>query len=258
MCGPVEMAVAMGSLQALQVYGDTQRANAQVAAQEQMARNAYRNANEQMSALESQKNRAASSAVEKMTQDQLRAAQAASAARVSAGEAGIAGVGVNRIVGDIGQQLGQEGAITQRNLLMEQSNISAQQEGVQLGLEADIRKYQTPVDGPTPLGSILKIGMGALGGYNMATTMGLGSGLAMDTAGEVVSKDMSGWDFIKSYFTDSPEYVPVSKQFAAQLARGGEKITQAEGQLQFQRQVTGVMQNQYNTYNDFMTDYRKR
>lgn len=135
-------------MQALQIYGEHQSAKAQVAAQEQMANNAFRTANNQMSALESQRNRLSSQTIEKVTAEQLRAAQAASSARVSAGEAGITGVGVNRIVSDIGQQLGRNTAIEQSNLLINQANIASQQENVQLGLEQQIKQYQTPVKAP--------------------------------------------------------------------------------------------------------------
>jgi hypothetical protein len=186
-------------LSALQVYGQVETAKGQVAAQENAAKGAYRNANSQQSALNSQRVIASQQAVEKITKDQLGAAQAASAARVSAGEAGISGVGINRIVGDIGQQLGQETAVTQTNLLRQQSSLGAQSESVQMGLEDQIKGLQVE-RGPSPLEAALSIGMGAFSGGQTGAAMGYGSGFALDGAGQIVQQNLTGMGFLGSLF----------------------------------------------------------
>ena len=247
MCGPVEMAVLSGGLSALQIYGEYQGAKAQVAAQEQTARNAYRAANAQMSALQTQRNQVAAQAVEKVTQDQLRAAQAVSAARVSAGEAGIAGVGVNRIVGDVGQQLGQEQAITQRNLMLEQGNIAAREENIQLGLADTIRQAQTPVKAPGLLDSALRIGMGAFGGYQAAGAMGLGSGFGVNAAGQLVEGvNPTLIQIGKGIVGAEGGITPITAAQAGAFKAAGTETIRQQATLNFQKQISDNLTTKFN------------
>jgi hypothetical protein len=242
MCSPIA-AIGAG-ISALQVYGQVETAKGQVAAQEQAAKGAYRNANSQQSALNSQRVIASQQAVEKITKDQLGAAQAASAARVSAGEAGISGVGINRIVGDIGQQLGQETAVTQTNLLRQQSSLGAKSESVQMGLEDTIKGLQVE-RGPSPLEAALTIGMGAYSGGQMGTAMGYGSGVAMNGAGQVVQQNLTGMDFFKSALGYG-EFSPITGQQAGEIGKSIGTTDYMNVLLNGERQQTNSMKQKYN------------
>jgi hypothetical protein len=231
-------------LSALQVYGQVETAKGQVAAQENAAKGAYRNANSQQSALNSQRVIASQQAVEKITKDQLGAAQAASAARVSAGEAGISGVGVNRIVGDIGQQLGQETAVTQTNLLRQQSSLGSQSESIQMGLEDQIKSLQVE-RGPSPLEAALSIGMGAFSGGQTGAAMGYGSGVAMNGAGQVVQQNLTGMDFFKS-IVGYGDYTPLTSPQAVAVNKSIGTTDYMNVLLNGERQQTNSMKQKYN------------
>ena len=148
MCNPIAIGAIMAATTAVQIVGEEKRARDQVKFQEAQAKVATKNANQQQSALQTQASQLGSQAAEEAQANMLQEAQQISAVRASAGEAGVTGIGVNRLVGDVAQQYNMNQGIADRNFENQIGQIRSNQEGVQSGLESSLNQARQKVAAP--------------------------------------------------------------------------------------------------------------
>lgn len=195
MCNPIAIGAIMAATTAVQIVGEEKRARDQVKFQEAQAKAATKNANQQQSALQTQASQLSSQAAEEAQANMLQEAQQISAVRASAGEAGITGIGVNRLVGDVAQQYNTNQGIADRNFENQIGQIRSNQEGVQSGLESTLNQARQKVAAPGLLDSALRIGSSFVGGYAG------GAGMAAPAAADAASSSGGGlFDSLKGLF----------------------------------------------------------
>lgn len=195
MCNPIAIGAIMAATTAVQIVGEEKRARDQVKFQEAQAKAATKNANQQQSALQTQASQLSSQAAEEAQANMLQEAQQISAVRASAGEAGVTGIGVNRLVGDVAQQYNMNQGIADRNFENQIGQIRSNQEGVQSGLESSLNQARQKVAAPGLLDSALRIGSSFAGGYAG------GAGMAAPAAAGAASSSGGGlFDSLKGLF----------------------------------------------------------
>lgn len=195
MCNPIAIGAIMAATTAVQIVGEEKRARDQVKFQEAQAKAATKNANQQQSALQTQASQLSSQAAEEAQANMLQEAQQISAVRASAGEAGVTGIGVNRLVGDVAQQYNTNQGIADRNFENQIGQIRSNQEGVQSGLESTLNQARQKVAAPGLLDSALRIGSSFVGGYAG------GAGMAAPAAADAASSSGGGlFDSLKGLF----------------------------------------------------------
>lgn len=195
MCNPIAIGAIMAATTAVQIVGEEKRARDQVKFQEAQAKAATKNANQQQSALQTQASQLSSQAAEEAQANMLQEAQQISAVRASAGEAGVTGIGVNRLVGDVAQQYNMNQGIADRNFENQIGQIRSNQEGVQSGLESSLNQARQKVAAPGLLDSALRIGSSFVGGYAG------GAGMAAPAAAGAASSSGGGlFDSLKGLF----------------------------------------------------------
>lgn len=181
MCNPIAIGAAFAAMTAGQIVAQNRQARKTAEAQQEAINT---QTNLQSAALSQQATEVQRAASEQATQQQLQAAQVASQVAAQAGEAGITGTGVNRLVSSVGQQAQRELAITESNTLGQVGQIRSQQEAGEINRRTQLGNIQSQLDASTvgPLAAIARIGASFIGG---AATGGAltGAGAAAGTAG---------------------------------------------------------------------------
>lgn len=139
------------------------------------AAQAIQASNFQQAALNSQAIDQSREATQKATAADMDAAKLASSARVSAGEAGIGGAGVNRLLGEIGRQASDQQAVLDNNSRSALSIINQNKDMTESRLNSQLEQIDRATEGPGLLSALLTIGQGALSGYSMGTSL-MGAG----------------------------------------------------------------------------------
>jgi len=193
MCNPAAALAVVGGLQAgVQFAGARQQAKAQAAYQAQAAAAEQQRALQEQSSIRMQQAQQQEATARELEQVSRKSREALARARVSAGEAGVAGASVTALMDDYTRQEAGYRAATLRQ--QELTGV-----GTQLGLEqAGLASQQRliginqPINKPSVLGAVLQAGSQAMSGY--ATGQGIssrmGSPSTIDIGGGQVSKYM--------------------------------------------------------------------
>lgn len=220
MCDPISAAYV--GVAALSIYGEREQAKGQVEFQEAQARAANIAASRQQEALTHQATQATAQATESVTQERLAAAQEISAARVSAGESGITGTGVNRLVQSLGIQQAQQEGVSQRNLRTTISDINVNKESIHSGLSSRLQELSTPVKSPGLLDSALRLGSAAFAGRATASSAGFTGPMADGS-------EFSYIDYTKNLLLDPSKAVnPGQSRAAARAAQTGKTLSTSD------------------------------
>ena len=192
MCSPLTMAVFGGGLSALQIGAQNQAANAANRALEKSSEIANRNFQRRQEELNTQKNIQQANAVEQANKANLNASKVASAVRMSARDSGISGVGVERLVSDVGAQLSSQLSLNERNLRNSTMSLELERQSAFRNLEGINRQLQSQAqEGIGLIEGIVKIGQGAYGGLEASQQFGSGDKTFKDlfTPGKALSDD---------------------------------------------------------------------
>jgi len=174
MCNPAAALAVVGGLQAgVQFAGARQQAKAQAAYQAQAAAAEQQRALQEQSSIRMQQAQQQEATARELEQVGRKSREALARARVSAGEAGVAGASVQALMDDYSRQEAGYRAATLRQ--QELTGV-----GTQLGLEqAGLASQQRliginqPINKPSVLGAVLQAGSQAMSGY--ATGQGISS-----------------------------------------------------------------------------------
>ena len=177
MCNPAAALAVVGGLQAgVQFAGARKQAKAQAAYQAQAAAAEQQRALQEQSSIRMQQAQQQEATARELEQVSRKSREALARARVSAGEAGVAGASVTALMDDYSRQEAGYRAATLRQ--QELTGV-----GTQLGLEqAGLASQQRliginqPINKPSVLGAVLQAGSQAMSGY--ATGQGISSRMA--------------------------------------------------------------------------------
>lgn len=153
-----------------ETVGQQRQAEAAAAAQNAYNRQQERNAliarNANLANLEVERNFAAQDVRAEVTQNTLAARRAMSTARVSAGEAGVAGLSVDALLRDLAGQAGYDNTTAYENYLRHDRDINARRENYQISYESGLNSIRQPqIQGADYLGAALRIGQSGLKAY---------------------------------------------------------------------------------------------
>jgi hypothetical protein len=174
MCDPTSIAVAGLALSGVStvtsMIAQQQQASAAASAQNEYNRQQEENAliarNQNLAALEAERNSALGDTREQINQNQMALRRAQATARVSAGEAGVAGLSVDALLRDLAGQAGYDNATATENYLRRDADINARRENVQIGATNAVTSIRNPqIQSPDYLGSALRIGQAGLNNY---------------------------------------------------------------------------------------------
>ena len=174
MCNPAAALAVVGGLQAgVQFAGARQQAKAQAAYQAQAAAAEQQRALQEQSSIRMQQAQQQEATARELEQVSKKSKEALARARVSAGEAGVAGASVQALMDDYSRQEAGYRAATLRQ--QELTGV-----GTQLGLEqAGLASQQRliginqPINKPSVFCAVLQAGSQAMSGY--ATGQGISS-----------------------------------------------------------------------------------
>ena len=187
MCNPAAALAVVGGLQAgVQFAGARQQAKAQAAYQAQAAAAEQQRALQEQSSIRMQQAQQQEATARELEQVSRKSREALARARVSAGEAGVAGASVTALMDDYTRQEAGYRAATLRQ--QELTGV-----GTQLGLEqAGLASQQRliginqPINKPSVLGAVLQAGSQAMSGY--ATGQGISSRMGSSSTGTTSSQ----------------------------------------------------------------------
>lgn len=128
MCEPTTMAILSIASAGAGLYGQQQQAKAQESYNNDLARNAVIANNQRNAQINQRQLQERDAATQKMMNNNIEAKKAESAARVAASGAGVGGVSVDSLIGEIGMSQGRYNASVGENLRT--SNIGADWERV--------------------------------------------------------------------------------------------------------------------------------
>lgn len=198
MCSPTLVMAGVGAaLSGGQMYAQQKQAEAIGA---QQAANAITASNFRQADLNAQAVEENRQATQEANASEIEAARVASSVRTQSGEAGIAGTGVNRLLGDVGRQAAERLAIGSSNLRGNLSNINMQKDRDSMNLASTLEGINRSTEAPSALSQILTIGSGAVSGYSMGNNF-FGS-----------ASFSEGKDALKQLFTDPENFISPAEQ----------------------------------------------
>ena len=193
MCNPAAALAVVGGLQAgVQFAGARQQAKAQAAYQAQAAAAEQQRALQEQSSIRMQQAQQQEATARELEQVSRKSREALARARVSAGEAGVAGASVTALMDDYTRQEAGYRAATLRQ--QELTGVGTQLGLEQAGLASQQRLIgiQQPINRPSLLVSGLQAVSGGLSGYaaGQGISSRMGSPSTIDIGGGQVSKYM--------------------------------------------------------------------
>ena len=193
MCNPAAALAVVGGLQAgVQFAGARQQAKAQAAYQAQAAAAEQQRALQEQSSIRMQQAQQQEATARELEQVSRKSREALGRARVSAGEAGVAGASVTALMDDYTRQEAGYRAATLRQ--QELTGVGTQLGLEQAGLASQQRLIgiQQPINRPSLLVSGLQAVSGGLSGYaaGQGISSRMGSPSTIDIGGGQVSKYM--------------------------------------------------------------------
>lgn len=164
----------------LQIQGQRQMAKTQAKAQRNATIAEQQRHLQQMSAMRIQERQEKVAAAQRIQQATTKSREARATARVSAGEAGVAGLSVNALINDLTRQQAEYNfSVTQQ---LEMSDVNRQLSFQDAGMQSrmNLLSINKPIQQPNYLGAILDGAQTGLSAYSAMDTAGVGAPKATD------------------------------------------------------------------------------
>lgn len=195
MCNPAAaMAVVQVAQQGFQYAGQRKQAKQQAAFQAQAAATERQRALQEQTSLRMRQAQEQEATARELEQVSRKSREALARARVSAGEAGVAGASVQALMDDYTRQEAGYRSALQRQQELSTIGTGLALEQVGLASRQRLLSIQQPIDKPSPISALLGAVSGGLSGY--ATGMDISSRMGGTTTtipkGSVPSVDASG------------------------------------------------------------------
>jgi hypothetical protein len=150
------MAIAMGTAStAASVVGQQQQAKAQARSQANASAAERQRYLQEVSSMRVQQGQEQVAAAQRVNESARKAREARATARVSAGEAGVAGLSVDALINDLTKQEAEFNFATQQQLQMNDVGRSMQLENAGLSFTNNMLRINKPIEQPNYLGAAL-------------------------------------------------------------------------------------------------------
>jgi len=174
MCEAVTIGLAMGALSAgTQAIGQQQQAKTQAKVQQSASAAERQRYLQEVASMRVQQGQEQVAAAQRIQEATRKARESRSTARVSAGEAGVAGISVDALVNDLTREEAQHNFATQQQLDMNDVNRNMQLKDAGLGFTNNMLRINKPIEQPNYLGAALSGAKTGMSSYSVAKDAGL-------------------------------------------------------------------------------------
>ena len=182
MCEPISAAVALGVAQGGMSYiGQQQAARAQAKAQRNATIAEQQRNLQEMSAMRIAERQEQVAAAQRIQQSAKKAREARATARVSASEAGVAGISVDALINDLTRQQAEYDFSIQQQLDFSRTNTGLALRDAQQRSRMNLLSINRPIEQPSLLGAALDGASTALSAYSGMKSAGFGEGPKFST-----------------------------------------------------------------------------
>ena len=172
MCDPVTAGIAMSVASAgTQVIGQRQQARAQAKVQANASKAERERYLQEVSSMRVQQGQEQVAAAQRINESAKKAREARATARVSAGEAGVAGLSVDALINDLTREEAEYSFATQQQLQMNDVGRSMQLENAGLGFTNNMLRINRPIEQPNYLGAALSGAQTGMSAYSVTKDM---------------------------------------------------------------------------------------
>ena len=154
MCDPISIGMAVAST-AMQVSGQRQMAKTQARVQANASAAERQRYLQEVSSMRVQQGQEQVAAAQRINESAKKAREARATARVSAGEAGVAGLSVDALINDLTREEAEYSFATQQQLQMNDVGRSMQLQNAGLGFTNNMLRINRPIEQPNYLGAAL-------------------------------------------------------------------------------------------------------
>lgn len=154
MCDPISIGMAVAST-AMQVSGQRQMAKTQARVQANASAAERQRYLQEVSSMRVQQGQEQVAAAQRINESAKKAREARATARVSAGEAGVAGLSVDALINDLTREEAEYSFATQQQLQMNDVGRSMQLQNAGLGFTNNMLRINRPIEQPDYLGAAL-------------------------------------------------------------------------------------------------------
>ena len=154
MCDPISIAMGIGQA-GMSIIGQQQAANAQAQAQAQASKAERQRYLHEVSSMRIQQGQEQVAAAQRLQESATKAREARATARVSAGEAGVAGLSVDALINDLTRKEAEYSFNVQKQAQMSDVNRQLQLRDAGLGFTNNMLRINKPIEKPNYLGAAL-------------------------------------------------------------------------------------------------------
>lgn len=165
MCDPISIGLAVAQTGAT-IMGQRQMASAQERAQANASKAERQRYLHEVSSMRIQQGQEQVAAAQRLQESTKKAREARATARVSAGEAGVAGLSVDALINDLTRKEAEYNFNTQKQLQMSDVNRTMQLEQAGLGFTNNMLRINKPIEQPNYLGAALSGAQTGLSTYS--------------------------------------------------------------------------------------------
>ena len=166
MCEPISIGLAMASMGA-QIHGQRQQAKTQAKVQKNASEAERQRYLQEVSSMRVQQGQEEVAAAQRVNESARKAREARATARVSAGEAGVAGLSVDALINDLTREEAEYNFATQQQLQMNDVGRSMQLENAGLGFTNNMLRINKPIEKPDYLGAAISGAQTGLSTYSV-------------------------------------------------------------------------------------------
>ncbi len=175
MCLPI-IAAGLGiASTAMQIQGQRQQAKAQAKAQKNASTAEQQRYLAEVSSMRVQQRQEQVAAAQRIQASTKKAREARATARVSAAEAGVAGLSVDALINDLTRQEAEHRSATTQQLEMNDVNRQMQLNDAGLGFTNTMLRINKPIEQPDYLGAALSGAQTGMSTYSWAKDAGIGA-----------------------------------------------------------------------------------
>lgn len=176
MCNPPAIAIALGVAQAgTTIIGQRQAAKTQQKVQEQASKQERERYLAEVTSMRIQERQEEVALSQRIQASTRKAREARATARVSAGEAGVAGLSVNALINDLTREEANYRFSEAQNQQMMDVNRILQLQGAGLGFTNNMLRINRPIAQPNYLGAVIGGVSTGLSAYSAAADAGIGT-----------------------------------------------------------------------------------
>ena len=166
MCEPISIGLAMASMGA-QIHRQKQQAKTQAKVQANASAAERQRYLQEVSSMRVQQGQEEVAAAQRVKASARKAREARATARVSAGEAGVAGLSVDALINDLTREEAEFNFATQQQLQMNDVGRSMQLENAGFGFTNNMLRINKPIEGPDYLGTAISGAQTGLSTYSV-------------------------------------------------------------------------------------------